>query len=926
MRTKLCYFRYAILTAAVNYDIIILTETWLNDNFLDVELGLTNYNVYRQDRISPSKERGGGVLVAVRDTIPSSRIMCESADFDQLFVKLTDSNICLGSAYFPPRSNSDQFAKHCNDVNSIEAQLLPNNFILVGDYNLPEVNWLSEEVNSPSDRGQTLINHFSFLNLKQHNRTPNCYGGVLDLIFSRDDFLLSSSCLEPLLPLDNFHPALQLTIPSNSLQVSTLPPDEYFNFRKADYSGLNLFFGTIDWPTLLSNVDINQNVSVFYDILYEAINRYVPKSVHVRSDFPGWFSSDLIKAIRDKKRLHKTYKCNRTSDSYAKFSEVRSLCKRMYVNCENEYLSYIEAHLPDDPKLFWRHIGSATKSNQLPKCMHNDSVSSDDSKIICDLFVDQFRKNYSDNNANIRQMSNFAINQVNIVDSMQIGLVEIFDGLSNLSCDKGAGPDKIPNLFWNACKYSMARPIYLLFNKSLSSGTFPDVWKVSKIHPIYKKGDKSCVSNYRPVSILSALPKFFEKYVANNLSVIYRNMISPEQHGFISYRSTITNLLEIENKLMRSLDNGLQTDVIYTDLTKAFDRVPHKLLLDKLEAYGISGSLLQWISSYLVGRVQYVSVNNCESAGVHVPSGVPQGSHVGPLFFNFYINDLPKIFRSSSVLLYADDTKIYKQINSIEDAVALQEDLNSSFHWCSDNGLEVNIKKCVSMSYTKKKNKLVYNYSLGGELLDEVEYFKDLGVVFDSKLSFNRHIGDISTVAWRTWGLVYRNFRQFRSQKILFLLYKTMIRPLLEYCSVAWSPKTNHGVKTLETIQHKILRQIMYATGDPMSIDNHDYDPILRSANLLTLKQRRDFNDVMFLHKLITGSIDSPVLLSHVNFRVPRLNSRNNDIFVADRFRTNVGDHCALNRAMSLVNEIENEIDFLSMDNFGLQSSLKRLL
>lgn len=379
--------------------------------------------------------------------------------------------------------------------------------------------------------------------------------------------------------------------------------------------------------------------------------------------------------------------------------------------------------------------------------MHNDSVSSVDSKVISDLFVNQFRKNYSDNNANIQHMNSFAINHGRLVDSLEIGLVEICDGLSKLRCEKGAGPDRIPNLFWNACKYSLARPIRSLFNKSPASGTFPEVWKVSKIHPIYKKGEKSCVSNYRPVSILSALPKFFEKFVADYLSTIYRTVICPEQHGFIERRSTTTNLLEIESMLLRSIDNGQQTDVIYTDLTKAFDRVPHKLLLRKLEIYGITGNLLQWINSYLVGREQYVSANNCESARVKVPSGVPQGSHVGPLFFNFYINDLPKIFKSSSVLLYADDTKIYKQITCVDDAVALQEDLNSFFMWCSHNGLEVNVKKCVSMPYTKKRNKIEYVYSLGGELLEKVVYFKDLGVVFDSKLSFNRHISDMSAAA-----------------------------------------------------------------------------------------------------------------------------------------------------------------------------------
>ena len=181
----------------------------------------------------------------------------------------------------------------------------------------------------------------------------------------------------------------------------------------------------------------------------------------------------------------------------------------------------------------------------------------------------------------------------------------------------------------------------------------------------------------------------------------FKRIIIPQQHGFFPKRSTMTNLMNYTETLQKCIDKGGQTDVIYTDFAKAFDKVNHNKLLEKLLAYGISGSLLKWFESYLKERSQIVQVGESQSFKINVSSSIVQGSHLGPMLFSLFINDIGKILHNVDFCIYADDLKIFKEISTQEDARILQENIERLAVYITENHLALNVKKCVVASYTK---------------------------------------------------------------------------------------------------------------------------------------------------------------------------------------------------------------------------------
>ena len=281
------------------------------------------------------------------------------------------------------------------------------------------------------------------------------------------------------------------------------------------------------------------------------------------------------------------------------------------------------------------------------------------------------------------------------------------------------------------------------------------------------------------------------------------------------------------------------------------------------------------------GRVQLVKVGNCLSTSVSVTSGVPQGSHLGPLLFNIFINDLADILTNTNFFLYADDLNVFRVIRGEVDAIDMQGDLHMLEQWCTINKMWLNTAMCVVLRASRSRSCRKYSYKLNDVTLNEVTEVMDLGVCITPCFDFRPHYKYCSRKAMRTMGFIVRFARHFRNTEFLRLLYVALVRPHVQYASAIWSPRHTKYIIFIERVQHKFLRSALRSLGSPMDRDDHDYCPGLTLFNIATLDDRRYIADMIFLFKVINGVIDCPDLFGVVAYNVPGRHIRTRPLFLS---------------------------------------------
>ena len=286
------------------------------------------------------------------------------------------------------------------------------------------------------------------------------------------------------------------------------------------------------------------------------------------------------------------------------------------------------------------------------------------------------------------------------------------------------------------------------------------------------------------------------------------NVLENAQHGFRKNRSTISQLVITVNDFASSLRDQKQTDAILLDFSKAFDKVDHEGLLLKLEHLGISGPLLKWIRSFLVGREQRVVVDGMESVPSKVLSGVPQGTVLGPLFFLIYINDISKgLSKGTKIRLFADDSLLYRTIESPSDSAILQKDLETLQLWEKKWKMEFHPGKCQLLRITNKIDPIKSTYFIHDTPISETDSAKYLGVVIDPKLKWTKHYSNLIKKCNCTLAFLKRNLSD-APPFVKKQCYTALIRPQLEYACAVWDPHSKNHIENLEKVQKRAARFI----------------------------------------------------------------------------------------------------------------------
>ncbi len=420
--------------------------------------------------------------------------------------------------------------------------------------------------------------------------------------------------------------------------------------------------------------------------------------------------------------------------------------------------------------------------------------------------------------------------------------------LQKINPNKATGPcpDQICGKILKEMQEHLCTAITLIFQKSLDTHTIPTDWKHANVCAAFKKGDKHNAINYRPISLTCILCKIMEHIIASQVMqhLEKNNILYNLQHGFRSKRSCETQLISFIQDLAKD-NNNIQTDVIVMDFAKAFDKVPHKRLLYKLEYYGIKSNTLKWIGDFLHDRTQTVNLDGEQSDKIAVTSGVPQGTVLGPILFLIYINDFPEYLQHSTLRLFADDSIIYRNIKNEQDACKLQQDLDAAAKWEKDWLMSFHPDKCSILRVTTKRNPVVHDYILHGHTLTTETATKYLGITIQSDLKWNQHIDNITSNASRQLNFLKRNLK-VTSETIKERAYKSLVRPKLEYSSCVWDPHNKNQINQIEMVQRRAARYTCKSYHNTSSVSD-----MLQHLQWPTLRLRRIQTRLIVFYKVI---------------------------------------------------------------------------
>ena len=389
-----------------------------------------------------------------------------------------------------------------------------------------------------------------------------------------------------------------------------------------------------------------------------------------------------------------------------------------------------------------------------------------------------------------------------------------------------------------------------MFNQLISVGAVPKEWKTAIIVPVFKKGPTSDVANYRPISLTSVPCKLMERIIAQHIYnyLVDCNLLSSAQHGFVKRRSTCTNLLESVNDWTLAVDSKKSVTIAYIDFTRAFDCVSHNKLLVRLHSYGISGNVLIWLKNFFSDRSHQTRVGEYLSVVADLISGVVQGSGIGPIMFLIYIDELAKLLKNHGVVakLFADDVKVYVNIVSSHDVSKLQTALDLIVEWAALWQLQLSVSKCSILSVGRVLAKT--DYYIGDTVLPYGSKCRDLGVMITQDLSPAVHINEITAKAHQRANCILRCFVS-KDISLLMRAFLVYVRPVVEYCSVIWSPCLKQDIESIEKVQRRFTKRLK-------GLKSMTYAERLQYLSIPSLELRRLHLDLLFCYKIVFGLVD----------------------------------------------------------------------
>lgn len=715
--------------------------------------------------------------------------------------------ICI---YRPPQGDLNIFFTTLSDILNTSLNITKNyKLILCGDFN---IDLLRDTGTTKTFRD--LLQSFNLnQTIYQPTRITSNSVSLIDNIFIND-------------PIENQSQVINNTLSDHEgqlLKVSVLaePTHDTISYKRRVFSKAKLQqfkdeLIQINWQNVYNSKDVNESYQNFYNKINYFLNLIFPLKTVKQSENQKtklWITQGIKTSAKNKRNLHKKMRNGDVSiEHYKIYSKIlKQVIREAKKNLNKNYIRTAE----NPGKAIWQLVDKYTgkkskKQDSVLKNLqlHNEKPPKEILNEVNNFYVKacpELNIDYNCATQNIKSHKNSLF--LYPTDNK-----EVYSIIMNLKNKKSVGYDEIPVTLLKYVAAEISMPLVYIINLSLSNGIFPEQLKIAQIKPIYKKGDKSSIKNYRPIALLSNISKIFEKIIYERLSQFLENkkLLSEYQNGFRKKKSTTRAIYQAISKILESLNSRKNTIAICLDLSKAFDSVDHELLLFKLEKYGIRGTSFNLLKSYLRGRkqnvIEYDEAGNLITSNTEiVRRGVPQGSILGPLLYIIYTNELPNIVIHNSIQ-FADDTSIIltldQNINMNEE---IFETLSSLEKWFSSNNLLLNVEKTNLIKFSYRTSDTRINFVKNEKTIETTQTTSFLGIKIDYRLDWKYHIDCLAkTISKYCYAL--KILTQNINEETAVIAYHAYVHSQIRYGIIFWANSTE--ANRIFILQKRCLRNL----------------------------------------------------------------------------------------------------------------------
>ena len=814
-----------ILMTDLGIHILALNETKLAP---DYPKELTNVAGYQQERLDRTCN-GGGVSIYIRDSIkykPRPDVPADDLEIICIEVEPPKSKSFLVLAWYrPPSDPVASFDKLEKVLSYLDKE--GKEIILLGDTNCDLPTKQAEQpIDNDTKHMTGLYELFSFKQLvEEPTRVTLTTSSIIDHVATTCARNIVEAGVHKVTLSDHY-----MVYCIRKFNGAVEKGHKMINTRKMKNFDKEAFLADVSgicWEQMFSETDdINALVNYWSSLFSLIIDKHAPiTEMRVSEKYCPWIDKDLKALMQTRDKLKKAASKRKSQFLMDSYRQVRNKVNAMNSHLKKQYytdkISSCQGNMKESWKTINELLNKRSKSSNIEclkdlgtETVHKKEISNVMNNFFCSVGKDLANKIAPVPNPLLS--GDYEVNKDRAEFNFKtIEVKDIRAAFAKIKTAKSFGIDNISSYFLKLALPYIGNSLAALFNTSIETSQFPDSWKVARVTPIFKEGDKTEKSNYRPISVLPVISRLFEKLVFDQLyqHMKENHLFSPDQSGFLRLHSTLTCLLTNTEEWYNGLDLGQLVGLVFIDLKKAFDTVDHEILCKKLQVYGVQHRELSWFRSYLTCRKQFCRVNGVASDIEDIEVGVPQGSCLGPLLFLIYINDLPQAVQGSTVSMYADDTSLCHQSNDITQLnKAINNDLRHLDTWLQGNKLSLNVAKTNSMLITtKQKRNILKDTNLDLDLnlreneLEVVQKTKYLGVQIDCSLDWKEQIKAVSAKVSRAVGFL-KHAKNFLPRETLKTLYTGIVEPHFRYCCSVWGCCGSTEINQLQKLQNRAAR------------------------------------------------------------------------------------------------------------------------